>query len=158
MTSAGPTILAVDDVPQNTRLLEAVLTAHGYEVVTASSGAEAIERAKADAPDLVLLDIEMPGMTGYEVCRRLREDNATAFLPVVMLTSHQTEVRVDAIEAGPTTSSRSPSTSTSCLPACARCCGSSSTTTRSSRRPPSSPTGTGCSRRGCSSRSTSSRR
>lgn len=100
MTSAGPTILAVDDVPQNTRLLEAVLTAHGYTVVTASSGPEAIERAKMDAPSLVLLDIEMPGMTGYEVCRRLREDNATAFLPVVMLTSHHTEVRVDAIEAG----------------------------------------------------------
>ena len=71
------TILAVDDVPQNTRLLEAVLTAHGYNVVTASSGAEAIERAKADAPDLVLLDIQMPGMNGYEVCRRLREDAAT---------------------------------------------------------------------------------
>ena len=94
------TILAVDDVPQNTRLLEAVLTAHGYEVVSASSGAEALERVKTDAPDLVLLDIEMPGLNGFEVCRRLRDDEATAFLPVVMLTSHFTEVRVEAIEAG----------------------------------------------------------
>lgn len=94
------TILAVDDVPQNTRLLEAVLTAHGYEVVSASSGAEALKRVQTDAPDLVLLDIEMPGLNGFEVCRRLREDQATAFLPVVMLTSHFTEVRVDAIEAG----------------------------------------------------------
>jgi len=95
-----PQILAVDDVPQNTRLLEAVLSAHGYDVVLASSGAEALERTKIDAPDLVLLDIEMPGINGYEVCRRLREDETTAFLPVVMLTSHRTEVRVDAIEAG----------------------------------------------------------
>jgi adenylate cyclase len=97
---AKPLILAVDDAPQNTRLLDAVLSARGYEVVSASSGAEALERARTDAPDLVLLDIEMPGMNGYEVCRRLREDEATAFLPVVMLTSHRTEVRVDAIEAG----------------------------------------------------------
>jgi adenylate cyclase len=95
-----PLILAVDDAPQNTRLLDAVLSARGYEVVSASSGAEALERARTDAPDLVLLDIEMPGMNGYEVCRRLREDEATAFLPVVMLTSHRTEVRVDTIEAG----------------------------------------------------------
>jgi adenylate cyclase len=94
------TILAVDDVPQNTRLLEAVLTSHGYEVVSASSGAEALEQVKTDAPDLVLLDIEMPGMNGFEVCRRLREHEATAFLPIVMLTSHHTEVRVEAIEAG----------------------------------------------------------
>jgi adenylate cyclase len=97
---AKPLILAVDDAPQNTRLLDAVLSARGYEVVSASSGAEALERARTDAPDLVLLDIEMPGMNGYEVCRRLREDEATAFLPVVMLTSHRTEVRVDTIEAG----------------------------------------------------------
>jgi adenylate cyclase len=97
---AQPLILAVDDAPQNTRLLDAVLSARGYEVVSASSGAEALERARTDAPDLVLLDIEMPGMNGYEVCRRLREDEATAFLPVVMLTSHRTEVRVDTIEAG----------------------------------------------------------
>jgi adenylate cyclase len=93
-------ILAVDDIAQNTRLLEAVLTAHGYDVASASSGAEALERVRTDAPDLVLLDIEMPGMGGFEVCRRLREDEATAFLPIVMLTAHYTEVRVEAIEAG----------------------------------------------------------
>jgi adenylate cyclase len=95
-----PTILAVDDAPQNTRLLEAILTAQGFDVVSASSGAEALEHAAAQVPDLVLLDIEMPGMNGYEVCRRLREDERTAFLPVVMLTVHQDEVRLDAIEAG----------------------------------------------------------
>ena len=94
------TILAVDDVPQNTRLLEAILAADGYEVTAASSGAEALERATNDHPDLVLLDIEMPGMDGFEVCRRLRESEGTAFLPIVMLTSHSTDVRVKAIEAG----------------------------------------------------------
>jgi len=93
-------ILAVDDLPQNTRLLEAILTANGYEVTSASSGLEALERVMTDRPDLVLLDIEMPVMNGFEVCRRLRADSSTAFLPIVMLTSHYTEVRVEAIEAG----------------------------------------------------------
>jgi adenylate cyclase len=97
---ATPTILAVDDEPPNRRLLEAILTANGFDVTSASSGQEALERVKTDRPDLILLDIKMPGMDGFEVCRRLREDESTAFLPVVMLTSHYTEVRVEAIEAG----------------------------------------------------------
>jgi class 3 adenylate cyclase/CheY-like chemotaxis protein len=95
-----PKILVVDDVAQNVRLLEAVLTSNGYAVASASSGPEALERATSELPDLVLLDIQMPGMNGYEVCRRLREDPATRFLPVVMVTSSDTEVRVNAIEAG----------------------------------------------------------
>lgn len=98
--TAKPRILAVDDVPHNTRLLEAVLTGHGYEVVAASSGGEALEQIGEEMPDLVLLDIEMPDLNGYDVCRRLRQEAATAFLPIVMLTSHQSEVRLDAIEAG----------------------------------------------------------
>jgi adenylate cyclase len=95
-----PTILAVDDLPENTRLLEAILTGNGFDVVSASSGPEALERVQSDGPDLVLLDIEMPGMNGFEVCRRLRDDDVTAFLPIVMLTSHHMDVRVEAIEAG----------------------------------------------------------
>src|SRR5712691_9496860 len=86
-------------MPQNIRLLEAILTSHGYQVTSAASGPEALERVTADLPDLVLLDIQMPGMDGYEVCRRLRSDSATRFLPVVMVTSSDTEVRVNAIEA-----------------------------------------------------------
>jgi adenylate cyclase len=93
-------IMVVDDVPRNTRLLEAVLTGHGYEVVSASSGSEALAQVGMEIPDLVLLDIDMPDLNGYDVCRRLREEAATAFLPIVMLTSHQSEVRVDALEAG----------------------------------------------------------
>jgi adenylate cyclase len=93
-------ILVVDDVPQNVRLLEAVLTAHGYSVTSASSGPEALEKVSAELPDLLLLDIQMPEMNGYEVCRRLRANPATVFLPVVMITSSDTEVRVNALEAG----------------------------------------------------------
>jgi class 3 adenylate cyclase/CheY-like chemotaxis protein len=97
---SGVNILVVDDVPQNVRLLEAVLTANGYSVTTASSGPAALEQVAAARPDLVLLDIQMSGMNGYEVCRRIRENPATSFLPVVMVTSSDSEVRVNAIEAG----------------------------------------------------------
>jgi adenylate cyclase len=93
-------ILVVDDQPQNARLLDAVLTPQGYGVMHAASGAEGLERAWDDTPDLVLLDVAMPGMNGYEVCRRLRDDPRTEFLPVVMVTSHQDEARADALEAG----------------------------------------------------------
>jgi adenylate cyclase len=94
-----PKVLVVDDVPQNVRLLEALLASHGYSVTTASTGPEALEKVTIDLPDLVLLDIQMPGMNGYEVCRRLRADPATRFLPVVMVTSSDTEVRINALEA-----------------------------------------------------------
>jgi adenylate cyclase len=93
-------ILVVDDVPRNVRLLAAVLTAAGYEVVSAGSGAEAIAAVARDAPDLVLLDIRMPDIDGYEVCRRLRSDPAAEFLPIVMVTSAEGEERVAALEAG----------------------------------------------------------
>lgn len=89
----------MDDVPQNVRLLDAVLTSHGYSVISAFSGPEALEKVEAEMPDLVLLDIQMPEMNGYEVCRRLRADPETRFLPVVMVTSSDTEVRVNALEA-----------------------------------------------------------
>lgn len=95
-----PKILVVDDTPQNVRLLDAILSSHGYTVTSAPSGPEALEKVRAEPPDLVLLDIQMPDMNGYEVCRRLREVPATQFLPVVMVTSSDSEVRADAIEAG----------------------------------------------------------
>lgn len=95
-----PKILAVDDLPQNVRLLQAVLAPQGYAVLAAASGPEALDKAAMERPDLVLLDIHMPGMNGYEVCRRLREDPASRFLPVVMITSSDTEARLHALEAG----------------------------------------------------------
>ena len=80
-------ILVVDDTPQNVKLLGDLLAARGYAVQTAASGEQALERIAAEAPDLVLLDVMMPGLSGYEVCRRLREDPASALLPVVMVTA-----------------------------------------------------------------------
>jgi adenylate cyclase len=91
-------ILVVDDLPQNVRLLRAVLEPRGYEVVSASSGEEAL--TALERADLVLLDVLMPGMDGYEVCRRIRADPATAFLPVVMITASGEQEKRRALEAG----------------------------------------------------------
>jgi class 3 adenylate cyclase len=99
-TEPTPRILVVDDMPANVRLLEAVLEPAGFSVVAASSGPEALELVEAEPPDLVLLDVQMAGMNGYEVCRRIRENDATALLPVVMVTSHDSEARIDGIRAG----------------------------------------------------------
>ncbi|CAN5115972.1 hypothetical protein BH18ACT12_BH18ACT12_20080 [soil metagenome] len=93
-------ILAVDDIPQNLRLLDAVLTPEGYSVVTAATGEDALTKVASEQPDLVLLDIVLPGIDGYEVCRRLRGDPATSFLPVVMVTASDLPEKVKAIEAG----------------------------------------------------------
>jgi adenylate cyclase len=96
-----PRILVVDDTPENIRLLEAVLEPRGYAVERASSGAEALERLAADPPpDLVLLDIVMPGLDGYEVCRRIRGTSELELLPVVMITASRGEERIRALEAG----------------------------------------------------------
>jgi class 3 adenylate cyclase len=99
MTDTG-TILVVDDLDQNIRLLEAVLEPRGFGVVAASSGEEALERVADDAVDLVLLDIVMPEMDGYEVCRRLRADDSTRYLPIVMITASGEQEKVAAIECG----------------------------------------------------------
>jgi len=98
--SPDPLILIVDDLPQNVRLLEAVLSPHGFRVATASSGQEALDLLSKEHPDLVLLDILMPGIDGYEVCRRIREDPETAFLPVIMITASGGEEKIRAIESG----------------------------------------------------------
>jgi adenylate cyclase len=95
-----PRILVVDDTPANVRLLEAVLRPRGYEMLTASSGPEALAAVARDRPDLVLLDIVMPGMDGYEVCRRLRATPAGAVLPVVMITASGNEQKLRALEVG----------------------------------------------------------
>ena len=95
-----PLVLTVDDLPANVRLLDAVLSPRGYRVLGAGSGPEALALVAEHRPDLVLLDIVMPEMDGYEVCRRLRQDPATAFLPVVMITASGDQERLLAIEAG----------------------------------------------------------
>lgn len=94
-------ILVVDDTPRNVKLLADLLTAKGYRVVTAASGQEALSVVDAEPPDLVLLDVVMPEMSGYEVCRKIRENPATEVLPIVMVTAlDPTEERVKGIEAG----------------------------------------------------------
>ncbi len=100
MTATKSTVLVVDDQPANVRLLEAILAPRGYDVRTASSGEDALHTIEADDIDLVLLDIVMPGIDGYEVCRRIREQVDTAYLPVVMVTASGDEQKVKALEAG----------------------------------------------------------
>jgi two-component system cell cycle response regulator len=94
-------VLVVDDVPANLRLLEAKLRAEYFEVALAASGPEALALSTAWAPDIILLDIMMPGMDGYEVCRRLKAQPTTAHIPVVMVTAltEQAE-RVRGLQAG----------------------------------------------------------
>ena len=99
MTS-DPLVLVVDDLAPNVRLLEAVLSPRGFRVATASSGEEALDALSKEYPDVVLLDILMPGMDGYEVCRRIREDPGTAFLPVIMITASGEQEKIRAIESG----------------------------------------------------------
>ncbi len=94
-------ILVVDDLPQNVKLLADLLTAKGYSVTTASSGREGLAKLEAEPPDLVLLDVMMPEMSGYEVCRKIRENPATGILPVVMVTSLDPgQERLRGLEAG----------------------------------------------------------
>jgi class 3 adenylate cyclase len=96
-----PRVLVVDDTPHNVKLLADLLSARGYAVQTAASGEQALERIATQAPDLVLLDVMMPGLSGYEVCRRIRENPASALLPVVMVTALDAQQeRVKGIEAG----------------------------------------------------------
>jgi class 3 adenylate cyclase len=94
-------ILIVDDTAMNLKLLEGILTGHGYAVSTAPSGPVALERVRDEHPDLVLLDVVMPEMSGYEVCRRLRSEEATRLLPVIMVTAlDPVQERVKGIDAG----------------------------------------------------------
>jgi DNA-binding response OmpR family regulator len=100
MSDQPATILVVDDVPENVRLLEAVLEAHGYDVVTAASGQAALDLALSASPDLVLLDVMMPPPDGLAVCKQLRQWEETAVLPVIMLTASEGSEKRTVIEAG----------------------------------------------------------
>ena len=94
-------ILVVDDTPANVKLLQDLLTVKGYAVTTAASGEDALARLEAERPDLVLLDVVMPGMSGYEVCRRIRADGGKGILPVVMVTAlDPSGERIKGLEAG----------------------------------------------------------
>lgn len=94
-------ILVVDDIRTNIKVLEAKLTSEYYEVIAASNGPEALESAVSQKPDLILLDVMMPGMDGFEVCRRLKANPETAHVPVIMVTAlGDPEDRVQGLSAG----------------------------------------------------------
>ncbi|MBY0354890.1 MAG: PleD family two-component system response regulator [Rickettsiales bacterium] len=94
-------ILVVDDVPANVKLLEAKLSNEYYDVITAKDGFEAIAQAKQHKPDIILLDVMMPGMDGFETCRKMKEDIAISHIPVVMVTAlSDPSDRVSGLEAG----------------------------------------------------------
>ena len=94
-------ILVVDDTDTNIKLLRALLKGAGYEVVTATCGQEGLTAAATEQPDLILLDIMMPDLTGYEVCQRLRGTPETRQTPIVFLTAlHEMEDHVKGIDVG----------------------------------------------------------
>ena len=94
-------ILCVDDEPLNISLLKAMLSPRGYDVVTAVNGPDALEKIGAEQIDICLLDVMMPGMDGFEVCRRIKSDDLYRNIPVVMITSYaDLNNRIRGIEAG----------------------------------------------------------
>ncbi len=94
-------ILVVDDEEKNLRLMEALLIPLGYEVILAQDGEEALEKVRRIPPDVILLDIMMPRMDGFEVARRLKEEEDTSIIPIVMVTAlREVDDRVKALEAG----------------------------------------------------------
>lgn len=101
MTKEKPRVLCADDNPQNHGLLDAILSSHGYEAVHATSGREALERIHNERIDLVLLDVMMPEMNGFEVCKRIKADKRYRSIPVVLITaSDAKENRIEGIESG----------------------------------------------------------
>ena len=94
-------VLVVDDTPHNVKLLTDLLGVKGYAVASAATGEEALAKLAGEKPDIVLLDVMMPGLSGYEVCARIRANPETALLPVVMVTSlDPQQERIKGIEAG----------------------------------------------------------
>ena len=94
-------ILVVDDVPANVKLLEAKLSSEYYDVITAKDGFEAIAKTKEHKPDIILLDVMMPGMDGFEVCKKLKEDFEVSHIPIVMVTALSDKAdRLKGLEVG----------------------------------------------------------
>ena len=101
MKATMPRVLCVDDEPKNLILLEAMLLPRGYDVVCATTGREALEKIKTERIDICLLDVMMPGMDGYEVCRQIKSDDLYRNIPIVLITSYSgSEHRIRGIEAG----------------------------------------------------------
>jgi CheY-like chemotaxis protein len=91
-------LLVIDDDPDILTLMAEALTFHGYKVSTASGGQEALDRVRRERPDLVLLDLKMPGVDGYEVIRRLKSDGATRPIPVIVITASTVQKERDKVQ------------------------------------------------------------
>lgn len=101
---ANPKILIVDDEPDVVELFERTLKAEGFEVVVAYDGIGALDLAGTDRPDLILLDIMMPMMSGYEVCSQLKSNPTTQHIPVICVSSaHTPDARANALKSGAAT-------------------------------------------------------
>ena len=87
MISMDTKILVIEDDPVGLRYVRFTLEKHGYQVIAASNGLEGLRKARTEEPDLVILDIMLPGMDGYEICHRLRAEPATARLPILMFSA-----------------------------------------------------------------------
>ena len=97
----GASILLVEDDPQAVGVLEPILISKGYSVTVARDGMEGLEKVKTNAPDLILMDIDMPRMNGIEVCRNIKNDPATRLIPIIMLTGFgDLENKIEALQAG----------------------------------------------------------
>ncbi|HEY3931526.1 MAG TPA: response regulator transcription factor [Verrucomicrobiae bacterium] len=96
-----PKILVVDDEPEAVELVEFNLKQSGYVVATAADGSEALKKARSQSPDLIVLDVMLPEMDGFEICKSLRLDSTTAKIPIIMLTAKAAEIdRVLGLELG----------------------------------------------------------
>ena len=125
-------VLIVDDIAGNARLVESLLAPDGHAVRTAGDGAEALRLVHAEAPDLILMDVMMPHVDGFEACQAIKRDPQTRLIPVVLVTAlDDTASRIRGIEAGADDFVQSRSTAPSSGRASARCSASSATPTTS---------------------------
>lgn len=98
--SRKPRLLAVDDIADNLILLQAILEGEGYEIHCVTNGAAALKQIELDPPDLLLLDVMMPGLDGYEVTRRIRQNLTLPFIPIVLITAHDESNVVEGLDLG----------------------------------------------------------
>ena len=90
----------MDDLADNLFLLQTVLETEGYDVDTADNGSLALAKIEAEPPDLVLLDVMMPGLNGYEVTQRIRQNNLLPFIPIVLVTAHEDASAIHGLDIG----------------------------------------------------------
>ena len=94
-------ILIIEDDPATTRLVDYSLRHHGYQVITATNGLEGLRKARSESPDMVILDVMLPGLDGFEVCHRLHDDAETSNIPVIMLSAKgQDSDKTSALSVG----------------------------------------------------------